>query len=73
MGSIGLEWSLREAETGVGRRIVLPDTGAVRDTLVEDEAVEEGERELRRSCWGRSGPEDGKMLSRRELCIFGEG
>ncbi len=48
---------------------MLLDARGEGEDLAGGDGVREGERELRLSCWGRSGLEGGKIRSRRALCI----
>ena len=50
--------------------MVLLDAEGDPGDLAGGEVLKKGERELRRSCRGRSGLEAGKMRSRREFCII---
>ena len=70
-GSRGSEWCVREAEKGAGLNMLLPGAGGERGILAgEWLAEEDGERELRRLCWGSRGLEGGKMRSIMELCMI---
>lgn len=73
MGSKGSDELGRETGTGAGRNTLLLDIGGERADLNGSEEVEVGEGELRRSCWGSSGLDGGKIRSIIELCMIAFG